>query len=300
MKKKNYYALICALMVSALTGCGNDVNTAASVSSEKVVLEQKEEKDSSSVTEEVVSEELAVELDTMTDDQAIQAIRNYCVIENPDLERIIEEEQYPVYWEIASSDENEIVVLFRSYTGVQKRFYIERSTGDTYATEFVPGITDEEERTDEHFNAKDYYKETNVSGLEAVSMEKNESVSTSESEEDTDSETTMTWVGDWHETKLDMYMTVTQSENGYKYVITWPDPKNNMTFVWEINGTVNEAGLIAYTNGVASVIEKDENGNETTSILSNHEQGTLALLLDGSLQWIEEVEVEVEHIFERN
>ncbi len=41
---------------------------------------------------------------------------------------------------------------------MQKRFYIARSTGDTYSTEYVPGITDEEEQTDEHFNAKDYMK----------------------------------------------------------------------------------------------------------------------------------------------
>lgn len=154
MKKKKYYGLIGALMLFSLTACGNDVNTDSSENAEKAVLEQKEDKNSLDVSEEEVSEEQNVESNLM-DDQAIEAIRNYCITENPDLKSIIEEEEYPVYWIIDSSDENEIVVLYRSYTGVLKRFYIERSTGYTYSTEFVPGITDEEEKTDEYFNVKD-------------------------------------------------------------------------------------------------------------------------------------------------
>lgn len=96
------------------------------------------------------------ENDLISDDQAITAIKNYCHISNPDLENIEKEGEYPVYWEVQSSDENEIVVLFRSYTGAQIRYYIDPVSGDTYVTEFVPGITSEEEKTDEELNVKDY------------------------------------------------------------------------------------------------------------------------------------------------
>ena len=94
----------------------------------------------------------------ISDEQAIDAIRKYCCAINPDLESIAAEE-YPVYWEIVSSDDSEIVVLFRSYTGSQVRYYINRATGITNITEFVPGITDEEEPTGETFNIRDFQRE---------------------------------------------------------------------------------------------------------------------------------------------
>lgn len=92
-----------------------------------------------------------------SDEQALSAIRNYCFSSNPDLEGMIRAEEYPLYWEIVSSDEQQIVVLFRSYTGAQVRYYIDRASGDTYVTEFVPGVTPEEERTEESFNLRNYY-----------------------------------------------------------------------------------------------------------------------------------------------
>ena len=93
---------------------------------------------------------------TLSDEQALSAIKSYCYISNPELESIVKAGEYPVYWDISSSDEDEIVVLFRSYTGVQIRYYIDRASGDTYVTEFVPGIIDDEQRTDESFNVRDY------------------------------------------------------------------------------------------------------------------------------------------------
>ena len=92
----------------------------------------------------------------ITDDLAILAIKNYCYETNPDLKNMEGSDQYTLYWNVESSDENEIVVLFRSYTAAQVRYYIDKASGNTYVTEFVPGITNEE-RTDETFNVKDYY-----------------------------------------------------------------------------------------------------------------------------------------------
>ena len=75
---------------------------------------------------------------------------------NPELEGIVNAGEYPVYWEISSGDEQQLVVLFRSYTGAILRYYIDPVSGDTYITEFVPGITETEQQTEERLNLWDY------------------------------------------------------------------------------------------------------------------------------------------------
>lgn len=92
----------------------------------------------------------------LSDEQALSAVRNYCCAVNPELESMVSGGEHRIYWEISSSDEDGIVVLYRSYTGAQIRYYIDRLTGDAYSTEFVPGITPEEERTEESLNVWDY------------------------------------------------------------------------------------------------------------------------------------------------
>lgn len=104
-----------------------------------------------SKTESVLTENIS-------DDKALDAIKNYCYTANPDLENVVRAGEYPVYWEIVSSDEREIVVLFRSYTGVLIRYYIDRNSGNTRVTEFVPEITSDEQWTDETFNIRDYFE----------------------------------------------------------------------------------------------------------------------------------------------
>ena len=61
-----------------------------------------------------------------------------------------------IFWEIESSSDDQIAVLYRSYTGAEIRYYINSVSGDTDVTEFVKGITDGEQKTDETFNAWDY------------------------------------------------------------------------------------------------------------------------------------------------
>ena len=95
-------------------------------------------------------------LEEISDDQAQTAIQEYCYSKNPDLKNMVNDDQYTVYWEVSSSEENEVVILFRSYTGALNYYYIDRNTGDVYVTECVPGIIDEEQKTDESFNIKDY------------------------------------------------------------------------------------------------------------------------------------------------
>lgn len=92
----------------------------------------------------------------LSQEQALAAIRQYDLTGNPELGGLVDAGEYPVYWTVVSSSDSEIVVLFRSYTGAEIRYYIDAVSGQTYVTEFVPGITPEEQRTEESFNARDY------------------------------------------------------------------------------------------------------------------------------------------------
>lgn len=92
----------------------------------------------------------------ITNDKAISAIKKYCYSRFPDLEEMEKSGQYTISWDVESSNDKEIVVAYRSYTGAITRYYIDALTGDTYVTEFMPGITEKEERTSENFNMKKY------------------------------------------------------------------------------------------------------------------------------------------------
>ena len=94
--------------------------------------------------------------ETLSNEEALSAVRAYCLDADPELESIVNAGDQQVYWNIQSSTDSEIVVLFRSYTGALIRYYIDPVSGESYATEFVPGITSEEQRTEESFNARDF------------------------------------------------------------------------------------------------------------------------------------------------
>lgn len=151
MKKNAAFSAIFVLvllpaLLLTLGGCGRKNETGTGSNEDFVSMDEADG----------LPEAEAEKEEKLSDEQALSAIRNYCLSRNPELEGIINDGKYPVYWEVSSSDEQGIVVLFRSYTGAQVRYYIDRLTGETYVTEFVPGITAEEQRTDESFNVKDY------------------------------------------------------------------------------------------------------------------------------------------------
>ena len=93
----------------------------------------------------------------ITDDAALSAIQNLCLEENPGIVDYLKEGEVPLYWVVESSDNKQIVVLYRSYTGSQTRYYIDRVSGETYVTELVPGIIDEETENGQTFNIRDYF-----------------------------------------------------------------------------------------------------------------------------------------------
>jgi len=158
--KKTVIIVMSLVMALGIAGCtaekeddtiiigGSDGPTSIFIAGK---LDEDETQDSADAT--MVDEPAS---DVVTDEQALTAIKNYCYMNNPDLEDIEKAGEYPVYWEIISSDEKEIVILFRSYTGAEIRYYIDPISGETYVTEFVPGITDKEERTSESFNVREF------------------------------------------------------------------------------------------------------------------------------------------------
>jgi len=87
-------------------------------------------------------------------ERAAEAVRRYCLAANPDLAGVEQAGEYPVYWALELEGADEIVVLFRSYTGAQQRFHIDPVSGETYVTELAPGA-DKEIRTDETLNVWD-------------------------------------------------------------------------------------------------------------------------------------------------
>ncbi|MCR4691989.1 MAG: hypothetical protein K5739_11650 [Lachnospiraceae bacterium] len=118
--------------------------------------EEKKEQEEQAQQGETAQQEEQVQQEQIDDASALDAIRNYCYEQNPDLKEMEASGEYTIFWDIESSDEKQIVVLFRSYTAAQIRYYIDRASGDTYVTEFVPGITEEEEKTEESFQIRDY------------------------------------------------------------------------------------------------------------------------------------------------
>ena len=150
--KKYLFIFVSALLIAVLAGCGAKGDNKADPSREAAALETASEE---AASEEAASEETA-EPSSLSDEEALSAVKNYCYDSNPDLKDIEKDGEYELYWEVESGGDKEIVVLFRSYTGAQIRYHIDRDSGDTYVTEFVPGITEEEEKTDESFNIRDY------------------------------------------------------------------------------------------------------------------------------------------------
>ncbi|MBO4414787.1 MAG: hypothetical protein J5824_02255 [Lachnospiraceae bacterium] len=91
-----------------------------------------------------------------TDEAAYDAIQAYCYDRMSGLKELVDSGEYNIWWMVESSDEDQIVVLFRSYTGAYLRYYVDRHTGETYVTEYVPMVMDNEQRTDETLNINDY------------------------------------------------------------------------------------------------------------------------------------------------
>lgn len=132
-----------------------EAETETETEAEETVTEAEANEENNTEAEAEDTAEAGETTESITADEALSAIKNYCYTQNPDLESMEESDEYTISWDVEVT-ESQIVVLYRSYTGAETRYYIDPSTGETYSTELVPGIIDEEERTDESFNIKDY------------------------------------------------------------------------------------------------------------------------------------------------
>ena len=81
--------------------------------------------------------------DRITEETAYEGVRNYCrsvydwsiAEDNPDI----------MYLELGEETETEYQVIFRSYTGTFVYFHVDKSSGTTRLTEYVPNLGIEED-----------------------------------------------------------------------------------------------------------------------------------------------------------
>ena len=172
MKKMIVLLMCCTLTMLAACGAKTETGSETGVNTESIsepesevlteAIPEPEKEVQTEETPEPEKEELTeatpepAKNDTITKDQALEAIRQYCFDTNPGLKEMIASEDYTIYWDVTTDDSGEIVVLYRSYTGAEIRYYIDPESGDAHTTELVPGIIDEEQPSDETLNVRDY------------------------------------------------------------------------------------------------------------------------------------------------
>ncbi len=173
MKKKTILFALCFMCVGLIScgtvseGSGSQQTTSSSASEAAQTTAAPTEQTEAAPTEqteaaptdkadETSAPQSENQAEALTKEQALNAIKNYCFNKNPDLKNMVDSPEYNIYWDVSTNEAGEIVVLYRSYTGAQIRYYIEPVSGEAYVTELVPGIIDEEKRTEERLNARDY------------------------------------------------------------------------------------------------------------------------------------------------
>ena len=139
--------MILCCMALLLAGCSTGSETKTEAPSEA---------ETDAPTQEQGQAPGEAEAKALTQEQALEAVKSYCIANNPELESMAESDEYTVYWDVTTNEKDEIVVLFRSYTGSETRYYVDPVSGEVYVTERVPGIIEDEQRTDESFNVRDY------------------------------------------------------------------------------------------------------------------------------------------------
>lgn len=152
MKRKIVIVLACC-MALGLAACGSNSEETSGLQVETVT-----QQDAETAAEPAADANHATDTvqGAITEEQALNAVRNYCFASQPDLKDMVNSDDYTIYWEVSTNDAGEIVVLYRSYTAALIRYYIDPATGDAYVTEQVPGIIDDEQKNGETLNIREY------------------------------------------------------------------------------------------------------------------------------------------------
>ncbi|MBP5554077.1 MAG: hypothetical protein J6X94_04305 [Lachnospiraceae bacterium] len=170
--KKNILISMSLLMVIGITACGNaNVNVSDNnIEIPEITAEPITDRDDADSDYEdplpAIEDDGLDAPDVVTDEEALDAVISFMSSTQPE---VISNDDYTEYFIVESSTPEQIVVLYRSYTASQTRFYIDRATGETKVTELVPGIIDEETETGEEFNIKNYIGDGDIAAAPAYS-----------------------------------------------------------------------------------------------------------------------------------
>jgi len=164
MKKKNLLLPVVLCTAMLMTACSGQTPAESSVEKESIETVAATEAPAAEETATTTEAEAAAHAENsentvteasgaITQDQAMDAVLNYFKADFPDYEI---DSEHGEYWEVVTGDNGEIKVIHKSYTGAFNFYYVDPATGETYVTELVPGIIDEEQKTGETFNVNDY------------------------------------------------------------------------------------------------------------------------------------------------
>ena len=150
-------AVLCmTMLLSACGGSGEDTAHLSEPAVTPIEIEQDVNASADDNSEVNSGETSDNTMDVISEEQAYTAVINYCKATDPEFSEESNAEEHTEYWDVSTNEDGVIVVLYRSYTSAQIRYYIQPVTGEAYVTELVPGIIDEEQETGEKFNARDY------------------------------------------------------------------------------------------------------------------------------------------------
>ncbi len=164
MKNKNLLLPVVLCTAMLMTACSGQTPAESSVEKEPIETVAATEVPAAEETATTTEAEAAAPAENsentvteasgaITQDQAMDAVLNYFKADFPDYEI---DSEHGEYWEVVPGDNGEIKVIHKYYTGAFNFYYVDPATGETYVTELVPGIIDEEQKTGETFNVNDY------------------------------------------------------------------------------------------------------------------------------------------------
>lgn len=157
---KKQIVTLSLMLAITLTACGNaNDNTAAIPEGMALDIEEL-----TTGIETVADEDSVIDVNNsdeeengnLTREQALAAVKNYCYSVQPNIEKLDKSDKYDVYFEVESYSDDEIVVLFTANTGEEVRFYVDPVSGDANITAFIPGVSTQEEPSDEIIHLKKY------------------------------------------------------------------------------------------------------------------------------------------------